>query len=70
VALVLLVEGIYEVRNWDAFMLQYILTKFHEDWCRRSRNIKVFLKILRDCNVDITDRRDFLITPLRWIQVP
>jgi hypothetical protein len=25
---------------------------------------------LRDCNVDITDRRDFLITPLRWIQVP
>jgi hypothetical protein len=37
--LVLLIEGIYEVRRWDGFMWHYIRTKFHEDWGRRSSNI-------------------------------
>jgi hypothetical protein len=29
--LVLLIEGIYEVRRWDGFMQHDIHTKFHED---------------------------------------
>jgi hypothetical protein len=40
IILVLLIEGIYEVRHWIGFMRYDILTKFHEDWYRRSSNIK------------------------------
>jgi hypothetical protein len=29
--LVLLIEGIYDVRLWDGFIWQHIHTKFHED---------------------------------------
>jgi hypothetical protein len=39
--LVLLMGGIYEVSRWDGFMWYDISTKFHEDWYRRSSNIKV-----------------------------
>jgi hypothetical protein len=40
VMLELLIESIYESRRWDGFMLYNIRTKFHEDWYRRSGNIK------------------------------
>jgi hypothetical protein len=33
--------GIYEVHRWDGFTPNHIHTKFHEDWYRRSSNIKV-----------------------------
>jgi hypothetical protein len=33
---------IYDVRRWDGFMWHDILAKFHEDWYRRSSNIKGF----------------------------
>jgi hypothetical protein len=32
--------------------------------------LRLCLRKLRDCNVGITDGRDFLIGPLRWAQVP
>jgi hypothetical protein len=32
--------------------------------------LRFCLRNLRGCNVGITDRRGFLITPLRWAQVP
>jgi hypothetical protein len=39
--LVLLIEGIYEVRHWGGFVWHDIHSKFHEDWFRLSSNIKV-----------------------------
>jgi hypothetical protein len=32
--------------------------------------LRFCLKNLKGCNVGITDGMDFLITPLRWAQVP
>jgi hypothetical protein len=32
--------------------------------------LRFCLRNLTGCNVGITDERDFLITPLRWAQVP
>jgi hypothetical protein len=32
--------------------------------------LRFCLRNLRGCNVDITDGRDLLITPLTWAQVP
>jgi hypothetical protein len=32
--------------------------------------LRFCLRNLRGCNVGITDGTDFLITPLRWAQVP
>jgi hypothetical protein len=43
--LVLLIEGIYEVRRWDGFMPHDIRTMFYEDWYRRSSNIKAWPQI-------------------------
>jgi hypothetical protein len=39
--LILLIEEIYDVRRCDGFMWHDIHTKFQEDLCRRSSNIKV-----------------------------
>jgi hypothetical protein len=32
--------------------------------------LRLLLGNLRGCNVGITDWRDFIMTPLRWVQVP
>jgi hypothetical protein len=32
--------------------------------------LRFFLRNLSGCNVGITDRRDLLITPFRWTEVP
>jgi hypothetical protein len=50
-------------------MRHHILTKFHEDYYRRSRNIKVLLRNLKGCNVGITDGRNLESALLRWAQV-
>jgi hypothetical protein len=68
--LVLLIEGIYEVRRWDGFMWHDIHTKFHKDWYRHSSNIKVLPQKCTRSNVGITDGRDILVNPFRWAQVP
>jgi hypothetical protein len=34
------------------------------------RVLRFCLRNSRECNVGITDGRDFLITPLRWAQMP
>jgi hypothetical protein len=36
-------------------MMGRVYAKFHEDWYRRSGNIKVLLQNLRVCNVGIAD---------------
>jgi hypothetical protein len=42
VILVLLIEGSYVIRYWDGFMWHDIPTKFHENLCRCSSDIKFF----------------------------
>jgi hypothetical protein len=46
VILVLLIEGIYEVRRFGCFIWHDMRTKFHEYWYRCSSNIKVLPKKL------------------------
>jgi hypothetical protein len=41
VMLVILMEGICELRRWDRLRWYDIHTKFHEDWLRYLRNIMV-----------------------------
>jgi hypothetical protein len=57
--LVLLIEGIDDLRRWDGFMWHDILTKFHEDGTGIQAILRFYPRNLRGCNVGITDGRDF-----------
>jgi hypothetical protein len=39
--LVLRMRGIFQVCHWDVLWWHDTHIKFHKDWCRRSRDIKV-----------------------------
>jgi hypothetical protein len=55
---VLQMEGICDVRRYDGFMRHDMLIKFHEDWYRRSNNIKVLPEQFESLYVGIADGRD------------
>jgi hypothetical protein len=56
--LVLLMAEIQELRRCDGFVWHGMPITFHEDWYRRSSNIKACLSSVRGCNVGITDEKD------------
>jgi hypothetical protein len=39
--MLLLIDGIYELRRWDGFIWHDICTKFHDDWFKHLNNIMV-----------------------------
>jgi hypothetical protein len=56
--LVLPKRGIYDYSTGMAYVALSVRTKFHEDWYRRSSNIKVCPGNVRGRNVGITEIYD------------
>jgi hypothetical protein len=68
--LVLLIKGIYGVAVEMASCGMIYVPSFMKIGTGVQVILRCCLRNFRGCNVDITYRRDFLIMPFRWAQVP
>jgi hypothetical protein len=67
--MVLLRDGIYDVRCSDDFMWHDILMKFHKDWYRHSSNNKVLPQQSEWLKCWYYSWIGIISALLRWIQV-
>jgi hypothetical protein len=64
------IEGTYEVAVGMASCGMIYVPSFMKIDTGVQAILRFYVRSLRGCNVGITDGRRFLVTPLRWFQVP